>query len=107
MAWQKAAKRRYSRNPWHTRCNEDVDAEQEGGQGVADDVQPAPPNAVHEELPDESGGELGEADGGEVDELVAGQVLSVELPADVEKVVDAPARNQIRRFNGYSKTRLL
>ena len=49
------------------------------------------PYAVHEELSDEGGGQLGEADGGKVGELVAGQVLRVELPPDVEKVVDAPA----------------
>ena len=50
-----------------------------------------PPYAVHEELSDECGGELCEADGGEVDELVAGQVRGVQLPADVEEVVHAPA----------------
>ena len=85
------------------RGDEHVDAEEEGGERVADDVEPSPPDAVHEELSDEGGGELGEADGGEVDELVAGQVLRVELPADVEKVVDAQGDGEDERHLGHPR----
>ena len=66
-------------------------------------MQPAPPDAVHEELADEGGGELGEADGGEVDELVAGKVLRVQLPADVEKVVDAQCDGKDERHLGHPR----